>query len=112
MIKLSESVKAWGSPVFKEIFRNEISQLDGSLLPLQQGMSRGSYANVDNFKVVLLDFDEKKESFSAKVGIIFTSVIAGCACSDDPTPESDLSEYCELRLEVNKQTAETTISLL
>ena len=112
MIKLTESVKAWGSPSFKEIFRNEVSQLDGSLLLLQQGMTRGSYANVDNFHVVLLGFDENGESIRANVGIAYSSVIAGCACADDPSSEELLSEYCELHFDINKQTAETSIILL
>ena len=111
MIKLTESVKAWKTPSFKEIFVNEVSQLDGRLLPLQQAVSRGSYANVENFKVMLLNINEKEESFSVKVGIFFNSLVAGCTCSDDPTPEGEISEYCELRFDINKRTAETSISL-
>jgi len=111
MIKLTKSVKAWGSSTFKEIFRNEVSQLDGRLLPLQQGMTRGSYANVDSFNVVLLDCDENAENIRANVGIVYTSVIVECACSDDPSSEDELSEYCELRFDINKQTAETSIIL-
>lgn len=111
MIKLTESAKAWGSSSFKEIFRNEVSQLDGRLLPLQEAISQGSYANLEDFNVVVLGVSEQVKSICVKAGIFYSSVIAGCACSDDPAPENNLPEYCELQIDINKETAETSISL-
>ena len=46
------------------------------------------------------------------VGIFYTGIIAGCSCADDPTPVEENTEYCEVQLEIDKKTAETTIALL
>jgi len=47
-----------------------------------------------------------------KAGIFYEGVIGGCSCADDPTPDSALTEYCELLLEIDRATAAATVSLL
>ena len=39
-------------------------------------------------------------------------MLAGCSCADDPTPVEEISQYCEVRLDIDKTTAETTVALL
>ena len=48
----------------------------------------------------------------AMAGIFYTGIIAGCSCADDPTPVNEESEYCEVQLDIDKATAETTVVLL
>jgi len=45
------------------------------------------------------------------VGVFFQSVIGGCSCTDDPTPASEINEYCEALLEIDKATADTVIMI-
>jgi hypothetical protein len=55
---------------------------------------------------------EERCSVKVKAGIFFSSVIAGCSCADDPTPIDESAEYCEIQFTVEKESANTIISLL
>ena len=112
MLRLTKALSAWGTPDFKDVLKKEIEQLDANQLPLQQGISAGNYVLGDKFSVMILGVSEEKDFIHARAGIFYTSIIAGCSCADDPTPISELSEYCEVRLDIDKKTAETTVVLL
>ncbi len=112
MIELSKSLTAWGSPLFKETLKQEIEQLDSTLLPLQQGLSQGNHVADNSHTVMVLSVSEEGNNIHAKTGIFFTGLIMGCQCADDPSPGNELPEYCELQLDIDKQTAQTTITLL
>ena len=43
---------------------------------------------------------------------IISGIIAGCSCADDPTPVDTTTEYCELQLEIDRESAETRVILL
>jgi hypothetical protein len=47
-----------------------------------------------------------------KAGVFYTGIIAGCSCSDDPSPVDEQNEYCDLLFTIDKLTAETQITLL
>lgn len=111
-ITLPRSLGAWNTPTFNETAREEISQLDPKLLPLQQGVTQGSYANEKNFSIVILSASEKDDVISVKAGIFYTSVIAGCNCADDPAPVDELTEYCEIQIAIDKKTARSIVSSL
>ena len=51
-------------------------------------------------------------TISVKTGIFYTGIIAGCSCSDDPSPTDVQPEYCEFQFDIDKATAETTARLL
>jgi hypothetical protein len=72
----------------------------------------GNYALGGKFTVMILGVSEDKDFIHAKAGIFYNSIIAGCGCADDPTPVSELNEYCEVRLDISKKTAETMVTLL
>lgn len=112
MIRLTTSVDAWGTPDFTEVLKKEIEQMDAGQLPLQQGLSASSYALDDKFSVMIMNVSEEAGFIHAKAGIFYSGIIAGCSCADDPTPTSELNEHCEVRIDINKKTAETTIVLL
>jgi len=111
MIRLRQSLDAWGTPGFRDVLKQEIERLDAGLLPLQQALSRSSYVTERPFQVMLLGADEAAGSIHARVGIFYTGVIAGCSCADDPTPVDELNEYCEVLLVIDRRTAATTVSL-
>ena len=100
------------SPEFNKALKNEIQDLDPSLLPLQQGLSLSSYVGRTPFSAVILNISEEADYIKIKVGIFYTGIIAGCSCSDDPSPTDEQNEYCELLFSVNKNTADTEIELL
>jgi hypothetical protein len=112
MIQLDKALGAWDTPAFREVLKAEIGQLDAEQLPLQQGLSHSSYACDDNIKVVIISVSAEAGVIHATAGIFYTGIIPGCSCADDPAPEDEYAEYCEVRFDINRQTAETAIHLL
>jgi hypothetical protein len=112
MIQLTKAVTAWGSNLFAETLKQEILRLDTGLLPLQQGMTYGNHASDENLTVMILNVSDDKHSIHAKTGIFFTGIISGCQCADDPSPDNQQPEYCEVMFDINKETAETVMHLL
>jgi len=111
MLKLADSLKAWGTPGFETALKNEIQELDPGVLPLQQGLSQSSHVSDAKISAVVLKVTEAPDSIRAKAGVFYTGIIAGSCCSDDPTPISENTEYCEIVLEINKITAGTVVTL-
>ncbi len=112
MIRLPLSLAAWPTPAFRTVFKDEIEHLDAGLLPLQEGLSQSSHANPDKLGAVLLGVEETPERLRVKAGIFFTGIIAGCSCADDPTPVDEIQEYCVVRFDIDRATAQATVTLL
>ncbi|MDP1683376.1 MAG: hypothetical protein Q8L39_16590 [Burkholderiales bacterium] len=111
-MQLFISLNAWGTPAFEVILKNEIEQMDAALLPLQQGLAQSSYTDGANRSVMIISVTEGAGFIRVKTGIFYTGMIAGCSCADDPTPMSELAEYCEVQFDIDQITAETTVTLL
>jgi hypothetical protein len=112
MLKLADALKAWGTPGFETALKEEIQELDPGALPLQQGLSQSSHVSDAKISVVVLNVSETADSICAKAGVFYAGVIAGSCCSDDPTPISENTEYCEVLFVINKNTAGTVVTLL
>ncbi len=112
MIKLTKSLQTWGSDLFNEALKQEILQLNTDLLPLQQGLRCSSYASDKDLKVIILNAVDGTDCIHAKTGVFYTGIVSGCHCADDPSPNNEQPEYCEILFEINKTTAETAIRLL
>lgn len=112
VIRLAEALRAWGTPDFDAALKREIEQLETGLLPLQQGLTSTSYVTDGARQVVILGATEDEDFIHVKAGIFYTGVIAGCSCADDPTPVEDQTEYCVTRLDIDKRTAETVVTLV
>ena len=112
MLNLSKALQAKHSPDFKKSLKNEIQNIDPTLLPLQQGLSLSSCVGTAPFSAVILNVSEEDDCFQVKTGVFYTGIIAGCSCSDDPTPTDEQNEYCEILFSINKETANTEIQLL
>ena len=111
-MKLTKALQSYNDPDFKNILKNEIQNIDPALLPLQQGLSLSSYVGKSPFSAVILNTSEETDFIQVKTGIFYTGIIAGCSCSDDPSPTDEQNEYCEVQFTINKNTAEATIMLL
>ena len=112
VVTLQASLEAWGSDRFKDTLKNEMAQLNVEQLPVQQGLKHSSHAVYDNPDVVILSVTEDGDCIRVKAGVFYSGIISGCSCADDPTPTDMVSEYCELQLDINKETANTSVSLL
>jgi hypothetical protein len=112
MMQLTQSLNAWGTPDFEGTLKAEIEQMGAEQLPLQQGLSSSSYALDDKLQVRIIAVSEGAGFIRAKAGIFYTGIVAGCNCADDPTPVEEQNEYCEVQLDIDKTTAETTVALL
>jgi len=112
MVKLTQSLKAWGSPVFNEVVKQELEQLGASALPLQQGLSQSSVVSNSPYQVMIIDVAEDEHELRVKAGVFYRGIIAGCSCADDPTPVDEQTEYCVVQCLINRETAEVTVALL
>lgn len=110
-IHLPKAVRAWQTSGFEAAVKEEIQQLDVSLLPLQQGLCHGSHALGDDLSVMVISVMEAAGIIRVKAGIHYSSVLAGCSCADDPTPADRSLEYCEMLIDIDTRTAEATLSL-
>lgn len=112
MIQLFKSRAAWGTPAFNETLKQELQQLDPAQLPLQQGLSRTSYATDSPHTAVIMGVADDAHFIRAKVGIFYAGIIAGCSCADDPTPVTEETEFCEVLVAIDKVTADARVTLL
>jgi hypothetical protein len=110
MIHLPKSAKAWQQPGFSATLKQEIEQLQGGQLPLQQCLTSSSHALDDAVSVMVLGVSDDPGFINARVGVFFSGIIAGCNCADDPTPVEAQHEYCELQLTIAKATGEAAVA--
>jgi hypothetical protein len=112
MIRLTKTLDAWGTRYFDAFLKKEIEQLSTEQLPLQEGLSAGSYALGDKIEAMVINSSEHDGFIRARVGIFYSGILAGCSCADDPTPVEPQPEYCEVQVDIDRGTAEATIVLL
>lgn len=111
-LKLENALRAWGTPDFGRVLKQELERLDAGQLPLQQGLTHGSHVADTPFMVVNLGALELDGVVRVRVGIFYQSILGGCSCADDPTPAGELAEYCEVQMDVDRKTASTTVILV
>lgn len=112
MIQFNKALQARGTADFVAILKQEITQLDTEQLPLQQGLAISSAVTADPITVMIHRITEVDDVIRVKVGMLYTGMIGGCSCTDDPTPDSINNEYCEVQLDIDKSTAITTVTLV
>lgn len=112
MLRLAKTLHAWGSSSFGDVFKLEVETLDGQHLPLQQGLATSSHVSERPIQVMILGVAEKPECIRIRAGIFYTGVIAGCNCADDPSPIDEQNEYCVVQINIDRTTAESTVSLV
>jgi hypothetical protein len=109
---LDKSLHAWGTAAFAQVLQQEIRKLSVDVLPLQAGLTYGSFACDRVDAVTLLAMEETADAVIARAGLHYAGIIAGCSCADDPTPNNETNEYCEVRIEIDRQSAAARISLI
>lgn len=122
-LALPDSVSHWVShldgqrpgDLFFRVVARELAEQGGHLAvqqALQQGLRQGSHVGPSALQVRVLRSAVRGDVIEVKAGIFYTGIIAGCSCADDPTPVDELSEYCELLLRIDCQTALADVELL
>lgn len=111
MIHLPVSLQAWDTPAFPAALRQELEDLGGDALPLQQGLSLSSAVADECIEVMFISATGDARHIRARVGVFFAGIVAGCNCADDPTPVESQHEYCELQLVIDRATSATAIEL-
>jgi len=111
MLRLEHSLQAWGSPEFETVLKRELAQ-QASELPLQQGLATGNYVLDAPVTVVINSVVDTGGAIRVMAGVFYQGVIGGCSCADDPTPISEINEYCEVLLDIDKGSAETAATLV
>jgi len=86
--------------------------MDAESLPLQQGLTTGNYVIANRHTAMINSVSETENHIHVTAGIFYKSVIGGCSCADDPTAINENNEYCEVRLDIDKATAATAVSLV
>lgn len=112
MITLKSSLAHWQTDLFEETFKHEVSRLSVDELPLQQAITVGSIASLDDFSVIINRIAEQHDFIIINTGIFYSSILAGCSCADDPTPLDKNTEYCEIQFRINKYNAETETRII
>jgi hypothetical protein len=112
MIKLDKSLRAWGTPGFETVLKQEVALLGADQLPLQLGLSNSSSVSNEPVTVVINRVVELADVIRVKAGIFYQGIINGCSCADDPTPDNEINEYCEVQLDIDKLSAATEVMLV
>ena len=93
------------------MLKKELAQ-PGKELPLQAGLTAGSYALEGPLAILVISTSETPDCIDAKVDIFYESLTPGCACAGDPTVESEQNEHITVLVSIDKQSAEVTFRLL
>ncbi|MES9945939.1 MAG: hypothetical protein ABW080_13355 [Candidatus Thiodiazotropha sp.] len=112
MIHLPKARIAWNHDDFNTILKDELEAIDPGELPLQQGLTLSSMVSSEPFNAIVIDSTETSATIRCKVSIIYSGIIAGCSCADDPTPLDIQTEYCELLLAIDKVSGVTLVELV
>lgn len=110
-LHFERTLAAWGSAEFETVLKQELADA-AEALPLQQALKVGSQVTAAPITVVMHDVSAVEKLIYVRAGIFYASVIAGCSCADDPTLVGENSEYCEMQLEIDRETAVVTVRLL
>lgn len=110
-MRLTAAARAWGTADFPATLKRELAA-HAAELPLQQALTGTSAVSDEAVTVVLLDAQADTGQIHAKVGVFFGGILAGCSCADDPTPVEPQTEYCELRLILDRTIGQATVELI
>lgn len=112
MARLEKTLLAWGAPDFELVLKREVAQLGADVLPLQQGLANSSAVADVPLTVVVKEVVGLEGVIRIRVGLLYQGIVSGCSCADDPTPDNVINEYCEVRLDIDRGTAEATIEII
>ncbi|HPE81834.1 MAG: hypothetical protein R3E46_09720 [Sedimenticolaceae bacterium] len=111
-MKLDKAVRAWGTPNFQEVLKDEIEQCAVDELPLSQALRYGNYVADEKPAIMVHRVEKRGSCIVARIGLFFAGIDAGSCCANDPTPVQPRHEYCVIQLEIEHDTGETKFRLI
>ncbi|HHO59522.1 MAG TPA: hypothetical protein ENJ64_04715 [Thiotrichales bacterium] len=111
MLILEQSLQAWNTDEFARVLKQEVCR-QADQLPLQQGLQHSSIALRDRLSATIMKVSEDPDSLRIRIGLFYTGIVAGCSCSDDPTPVDEVTEYCDVLICLDRITAQATVTII
>ncbi len=108
MATLARTLGDWQTDSFQQTLKSELACLPAGVLPLQAAAPQGGLVDEADITVTVLDAAEDAEAVRVKVGIFFVETVGGCSCGDEPMAQN---AYCEMRIRIDKVTAEAAFSV-
>ena len=109
MPQLPNALHDWQTPEFAGSLKHAIEALGAGTLPLEQGIEQGCYVGDQPITAMVLQAVDAGDAIEAKVGIFFTEIVASCGCGAEPMEQN---AYCELRVRIDKATAEAGFAVI
>ena len=106
---LDEVLAAWGTPAFGPRLKRALLALPPTALPLQEAVAQGGLVQDGARDLLLLECAETGDRLRCRLGVFFTETVGGCSCGDEPF---SAPAYCEIRLDIDKASAEARCVLL
>jgi hypothetical protein len=108
---LKKTLDAWSNPDFDQVAIREIRALNPNALPLQQGLTHSGTVSEEGFDVRIIGASLTPNRLLVKAGLFYSGIIAGCSCSDDPSPVEPIPEYCEVVFAIDRDSGSATVEL-
>jgi hypothetical protein len=109
MVKLPETLRAWGTDRCAHLLKREILALKPGTLPLHLATKQGGMIQGGARDLTVLAVEDDGNSLLAHIGVFFTEVVGGCSCGDEPLT---VDSYCELKLRIDKRSAEADLEVV
>ncbi len=107
-LSLPRTLAAWPGETFAETLQAELAEADPAALALERLLHHGSHVVAPpGFMILGSEADDTR--LRVRLGVFLRSVLAGCACADDPTPLDTREEYGELLLLIDRRDARTEV---
>ncbi|RMG34912.1 MAG: hypothetical protein D6720_08290 [Gammaproteobacteria bacterium] len=106
---MPRTLSAWESAHFASAFLEEAGSLSAGELRLERLLQYGSQA-VGTPRFMILASEADADCLRVKTGVFFESVLSGCTCADDPTPETRYNEYGELLFVIDRKTGQVKVN--
>ena len=108
---LDRTLACWNDDGLTKVLNEELRGLPIDALPLQQGLSQSSVALNHRLSATILNTDEGAHEYIIHAGLFYTGIIGGCNCADDPSPQDEVNEYCEVTITIDKVTGKAVARL-
>lgn len=105
---LPHSARAWGSTDFATTFKAELAH-HAACLPLQEALSTGHAVADEPITILIHHLAADASVLRVHVGILFSSILVGCACTGDPSTLEPQTEYAEWQLEIRRADGATNL---
>jgi len=108
---MKNTLSHFDSAQLPAVLQNELVCYSDFLKILQGSMQQGNYALPDGIKTSILSKFMSQTYVTINVSIFYKSAINGCQCADDPSSAVEFHEYCEIGIEISRETANAIITV-